>query len=151
MPIQMSPGRTHAVHRRLVVLGGVDHALRHDALVDDPALRVDVGDEGVERAHALGEAGLDRRPLVRADHARDGVDHERLVADGGVEADALARDLLVDRARQRLEVAPGERAQGGGVRGARAAVLVDGLVVAARLETVVRQQVQRLLGDAHAS
>jgi hypothetical protein len=43
---------------------------RHDALGDDPALAVDVGHERVERAHALGQAGLDPRPLGGRDHAR---------------------------------------------------------------------------------
>ena len=52
---------------------------------------------------------------------------------------------------ERLEVAARERAQRAGVRGARPAVLVDRLVVAARLAPIVRQQVQWLLGDGHAS
>ena len=98
------------------------------------------------------EALLDRLPLLRVEHARDRVDHERLVAAGRVEADPLGGDLRVDRGRERLEVVPLERAQGAGVRAARPPVVVDRLVVAARLAAVVRQQVERLLrGDGHGS
>ena len=65
-------GRAQAEHRGLVAVGGLDHPLGHDALGDRAARPVGVGDEGVERAHALDEAGLERRPLARAEHARHG-------------------------------------------------------------------------------
>jgi hypothetical protein len=142
-------GRPQPLHRGLVVLGRVDHALRHHPRGDDPPVGVDVGDEAVEGTHALAQPGLDRVPLLRVEHPWDRVDQERLVAAGRVEADPLARDLLVDGGGERLEVAPRERAQRALVRRARPPVAVDRLVVAARLAAIVRQQVQWLLGDRH--
>ena len=58
--------RAHARHRRLEVVRAVEHAPRQHARGDDPALSVDVGDERVERAHALGEPRRDALPLVAA-------------------------------------------------------------------------------------
>ena len=142
-------GRLDALHAGLEVLRALDHPLRHDALGDDPALPVDVGHERVERAHALGQAGLDPRPLGGRDHARHGIDHEHLVADRGVEDDALVGAVALDRHRQLLEVAPRERAHGAARRGPDRAVGVDDLVVPARLLRVVVEQGARLLGERH--
>jgi hypothetical protein len=67
--------------------------------VDDLAPVVDVVDEAVERADALGEPPLDRPPLRGGDDPGDQVERERPVADGpfdvrpaGVERDALLQE-----------------------------------------------------------
>ena len=75
-PDPQPAGRLDALHARLVVLRAVEYPLRHDALGDDPALPVDVGHERVERAHALGQAGLDRAP-TRRPRSRAGRDRSR--------------------------------------------------------------------------
>ncbi len=131
--------RLHALHRRLEVLGALDHARGHDALRDDAPVAVDVGHERVERAHALREAGLDARPLARGDHARHGVDDEHLVAAVGVEDHALVSAVALDGDRELLEIVAGERTQRGLRRRPNRAVLVDGLVEAAgRLRVVLK-------------
>ena len=96
--------RAHARHRRLEVVRAVEHALRQDALGDDPALAVDVGDERVERAHALREARREALPLGGADHARDGIDVPAVVAVDGLEADAPRVDLVAHARRELGEV-----------------------------------------------
>ena len=141
--------RPDALHGRLEVLGTVDDARGHDALRDDPALAVDVGDERVERAHALGEPGLDARPLRGREDARYGVDDEHLVAVGGVEHDALVSAVALDFDRELLEIAAFERAHRAERDGADGAVVVDGLVVAIRRSRVVREQGKRVLGKGH--
>ena len=51
-------GRRHAVHLGEIALRGVDELFRDHAVVHDALVRVDVAQEGVERAHALLEPGL---------------------------------------------------------------------------------------------
>jgi hypothetical protein len=96
--------RAHARHRGLDVLGAVEHALRQHALRDDPALRVDVRDERVQRPHALGEARRDALPVGARDHARHGVDVPAAVAVDRLEADPAPVDLLPHGARERAQV-----------------------------------------------
>ena len=67
---------------------------RHHAGADDLARVVDVVDEGVERADALGQAALDRDPLVRRDDARHQVQREGPVL-GAVLAGQLEGDALL--------------------------------------------------------
>ena len=97
-----------------------DQLPRHDAVVDDLAPVVDVVDEAVQRADALGQAALDLRPLVGRDHPRDEVQRERPVADrpvhvrpAGVERDPLLHEDRVAAAAgvgQLLAAELGERA-----------------------------------------
>ena len=142
--------RLDTLHGGLEVLGAVDHARRHDALRDDPPLAVDVGDERVERAHALGEARLDARPLGGREHARHGVDDEHLVTVGGMEHDALVRAVALDLDGQLLEVAALERAHRATRAGADGAVVVDRLVEAVGRACIVGEHGKRLFGERHS-
>ena len=93
-------GRRHAVHLGEVSPRGVDELLRDHAVADDALVGVDVAQEGVERAHALLEAGLKTVELVRGDESGDGVVGEEPVMVGPVAIDAkahaVARELSVD-------------------------------------------------------
>ena len=71
-------------------------AERDDAGRDDPLLAVGVGDEALERAHALGQAGGERRPLGGADHAGHGVDAKLVVALARAEGHAAAAEVAGD-------------------------------------------------------
>jgi hypothetical protein len=95
----------------------------HDPLSQDLLAVVDVLDEGVQRAHALGEPALDDAPLVGGQDARDQVERERPVAalrtvgGGGVEGDALLEEdgvAPLARGLKPIAAEPGER---GGQRG----------------------------------
>ena len=88
-----------------------------DALGDDPLVAVDVGDERVQRADALGEAALDRLPVGGGDHARDRVDVELEVALDRGEAHAGALERAADPARELGGVGAGDGLEtGAGVR-----------------------------------
>ena len=50
---------------------------RHDAVGEDLARAVDVGEEPLEREHPLAHAALDDRPLVGVDDPRHEVERER--------------------------------------------------------------------------
>ena len=86
---------------------------RDDALGDDPLVAVDVGDEGVEGADALGEAALDGLPVGGGDHARDRVDVELEVALDRGEPHAGALERAADAARQLGGVGAGDRLEAG--------------------------------------
>jgi hypothetical protein len=95
----------------------------HDPLSKDLLAVIDVLDERVQRAHALGQAALDDAPLVGGQDARDEVERERAVpalgavGGGGVEGDALLDEDGVAPLARRLKplaAQPGER---GGKRG----------------------------------
>ncbi len=93
-----------AVEQRLVVVGAVDCAGRHDALAHDPPLAVDVAYEQLERAHALRYACGQRAPLGGLDQPRDRIDAEVLHAVGGAEADATPAGLTGDLLAQLAQV-----------------------------------------------
>ena len=113
-------GRADAVRLARERGPGDDQLPRHDAVVDDLAPVVDVVDEAVQRADALGQAALDLRPLGGRDHPRDEVQRERPVADrpvdvrpAGVERDPLLHEDRVAAAAgvgQLLAAELGERA-----------------------------------------
>ena len=94
---------------------GDDQLPRHDAVADDLAVVVDVVDEQVERAHALGEPALDHAPLVAGEDARHEVEREGTVAGGAVGAGRVERDALLDEDRVAADARPpgGGRAQAG--------------------------------------
>ena len=107
---------------------------------------VDVLDEGVQRAHALGEAALDDAPLVGREDARDEVERERPVAalravgGGGVEGDALLDEDGVAPLAGRLKplaAQPGERARERGCLRAGGGRALEELVEEARRGRVV--------------
>ena len=82
-PREAGPHRhVDALHVGLVERAVLDQPRGHDAGLDDPPLAVGVAQEGVERAHALGEAAVERLPLVGGEHPRHGVDDERVRAGG---------------------------------------------------------------------
>ena len=87
---------------------------------------VHVGHEAVERVHALGEPGAERRPLGRGDHARHGVDAEQLAL-GAAEAHVVALQPGAHAGRQAARIA-GERAHHGLGVGARRPVRQERLV-----------------------
>jgi len=106
-----------AAHLRPVLLVVEHHLARHDAGLDDALRVVDVVEEGVERAHALAQPGLQHRPLGRGDDARHDVERDQalgaflLAVDGEGDADAvegefrlapLGLDARGRRARQPL-------------------------------------------------
>jgi hypothetical protein len=48
------------------VLAAIDHVARHDAVVENLAVAVDIAQEVIERGDALGEPALDAVPLSAA-------------------------------------------------------------------------------------
>ncbi len=80
---------THPGHHPVVVRRGDDDLARDDAVAEHPALAVDVGEEGLEGAHPLGDAGLDLCPLVRQQHAGHDVEREGPLLAADVEGDTL--------------------------------------------------------------
>src|SRR5919197_1370868 len=76
---------------------GEDELPGDDPLPDDLLRVVDVLDEAVERAHALGETPLDVCPLVGRQDARDEVEREGAIAAlAAVRAGGVERDALLD-------------------------------------------------------
>ena len=71
------------------VAGRADQPRRDDPVEHGLLLSVDVGQEGLERAHALLHTGFDDRPLGLLDDARHGVERERALLAGEVEGDTL--------------------------------------------------------------
>jgi hypothetical protein len=112
-------------HRRLVVVGRRQEHRRHDALLDDHARTVEVPDEGVERAHALHQPGLEVAPFLGGQHARHRIDRERLVG----ERRAVHADPIGDLLLQLDEVRSPELAEQRGVVRARDPRPRAGLVV----------------------
>ena len=60
----------------VVVVRGGDEPARHDALAQDLAWAVDVGEEHLERLDPLDDALLDAVPLLGADDARHEVERQ---------------------------------------------------------------------------
>jgi len=96
-------GDDDVAHPRLVVHAAGEDALGQAAGGDHPALAVGVGDELVERAHALREARRQVLPLVRRQQPRDRVDLERRVAARASERAAARVQIGPDRDVQVLE------------------------------------------------
>ena len=80
-----------------------DQVARHDAVLQDLARAVDVLDEGVQRAHALDQAGFEVCPGGGVDDARDRIEGEDLLRAllhaVDVEGDAHAQEHPVGAAR----------------------------------------------------
>ncbi len=130
-------GRAHAVHGPGEVGAADDQRPGHDAGMHDLAGVVDVVDEVVERAHALGQAALDVVPLLGRDDPRDQIERERAVAHRAVlalriEGDALLREDRVAAVTGGEQALAAQIGQLGGQRigiRPRLAVLVEDLVI----------------------
>ena len=70
---------------------GHDQAARDDAVGEDPARAVDVGEERLEREHPLADPGLDRRPLLGRQDPGHEVERERPLLARELERDARRR------------------------------------------------------------
>ncbi len=131
-------GRVEADHLASEVPRAEDEIGRDFPVAQDALTVVDVGQEGVERVHALDHAALDVVPLVARDHARDEVEREDplepflLAVDG--EADALVEERRVDRVPARRELLDAQRRE---LLGERAVV---GPGSAGRLEHLVEER-----------
>jgi hypothetical protein len=81
------------------MLGAEDHGARHDAVLQDAAIAVDVAQEEIERDDALGQSGFQTRPFRGRDDARQQVGGNDpfggaiVVVDG--EGDALVQEALL--------------------------------------------------------
>ena len=137
--------RLDSGHRADIPLAGGDEPVRHDPVGHGPPLAVDVGDEAVERAHPLRQAGLELGPLVGGDQPRQQVERERLLAAAVVEGDALAEVGAVDQRRARHEGRRPQRAQARVQPPVRLARQVGPLehLVEEPVDLVVREQRQR--------
>ena len=71
------------------VRGGGDHAARDDTVVEHPAGVVHVGEELLQRVHALLHARLDLGPVLHLDDPGEDVERERALLTADVEGDAL--------------------------------------------------------------
>ena len=84
-------GRLDAGRLAVEVRRAGDQPGRDDAVLDRVLRTVDVGEEGLEGAHALLDARLDLDPLGLVDHARHGVERERPLLAREVEGDTLGQ------------------------------------------------------------
>ena len=71
--------RLAADARRQKVRRRRDDVVRHDAVVDDAPVVVEIVDEVIQRLQPLNQAALDARPLRRLDRARNDVERPRAV------------------------------------------------------------------------
>ena len=86
-------------HLAAVMLGAVDHAARHQAVLQHAAVAVDVVQEKIEREDALLQAGFEARPFRRGDDARQQIGRNdplgRLIVAIDREGDALMQERLL--------------------------------------------------------
>jgi hypothetical protein len=81
------------------MLGALDHRTRHDAVLQHPAVAINVAQEQIERENALGQAAFDAVPFLGGDDARqqiggnDPLGGAVVVVDG--EGDALVQKALL--------------------------------------------------------
>ena len=106
-------GRVEADHLAPEVPRAEHELGRHLPVAQDALAVVDVGEEGVERVHALDHAALDVIPLLARDDARDEVEREDplepLLLAVDREADALVEERGVDRVPPRRELLDAQR------------------------------------------
>ncbi len=122
----------------VVVRGGGDHAAGDHAVVEDLARVVDVGEEHLQRLHALLDAVLDRRPGVHLDDARQDVEREGPLLATDVEGHALVEVARLQRLDPAHQLGRGQGLQGAAqpeVRRAQVAA-VEHLVVGGTLRVV---------------
>ena len=82
-------GRLQAGDDAVEVRRRHDHRARHHAVGEQLAGSVDVGEEGLERAHPLPDAAVDVVPLLGLDQPRHDVERERALLALDAERDAL--------------------------------------------------------------
>ena len=73
---------------------------RDQALAEQALRAVHVGHDGVEHAHALGDADLDLRPFVGRHEQREQVDRPGALEVGFVGVDVVSDAVLADLPRQ---------------------------------------------------
>ena len=88
-----------------------DQSAWHDAVGEDLAGPVDVGEEALEGEDPLADPGLDHRPFVGVDDAGDEVERERALLARVREGDALVVERTVAGGAAHLEVVARERAE----------------------------------------
>ena len=94
-----APGRLDAGDAAVEVLRAGDEPARHDAVGQDLAGAVHVGEEALERQHPLAHARLDPDPLRLVDDPRHEVERERPLLTGERERDALVAERPVPARR----------------------------------------------------
>ncbi len=67
-----------------------------EAFVQEALRAVEIGEDEVEEAGALGEAGLERGPIVGIEDEGDGVEIPGAVHAGGVAVDVVGDAVVVD-------------------------------------------------------
>ena len=103
--------RVDAVHAPVEVRRTGHQPARDDAVGEDLARPVHVGEERLERQHPLAHARLDHRPLVGVDDAGHEVERERPLLARERERDALVVERAVTGRAARLEVVTREGAE----------------------------------------
>ena len=119
-----------------------DQPAGDDAVVQDAARPVDVGEERLEGPHPLRHARLDGRPLVRGEDAGHQVEGERPLLARQGEGDALVAERHVAGGAAGGEVGRREGLEGlveGGVGGPGAADAVEHLVPSVAGRVVVEK------------
>ena len=112
-------GRLDAGRLAVEVRGGGDHPPGDHAVLEHPAVVVDVGEELLQRLHALLDTGLDRRPLVHLDDAGEHVEREGSLLAADVEGDALVEIARLQRLDPASAARPGPSAPGRAAAGCR--------------------------------
>ena len=87
---------------------GRDHPSRDDAVVEDLAGVVHVGQERLQRPDPLLDAGLDRRPGLQLDDPGEHVEREGPLLAADVEGDALVEVGVLQRLEAVDEVGPAQ-------------------------------------------
>ncbi len=85
-----------ATHLAAIVLRPVDHRARHDAVLQDARVAIDVAEEQIEHGDALAQASIDAGPFLGGDDARQKIGRDdplgRLVVAVDGEGDALMQE-----------------------------------------------------------
>ena len=99
-------GRTDALERAQI-LRMAEHQMRgHDAVAQQAPVAVDVVQDRVGEARALGDGGFDRGPIVGADDERRDVQLPQPPEPGRFVVDVVRDAVLAHHARRRLDPVP---------------------------------------------
>ena len=151
IPIQTPSRGPQARQRRLDVLGAVEHPLRQHALGDDPPLRVDVGDERVQRRARAGR-GRPRSAPTRRPSITRGTGSTCQLPSPSTDSKRIPRASISSRtaARQRAQVVREHRVHHRPRGRADAAVRRHRVVERGRAVTVERAHDRRLPARSRA-
>jgi hypothetical protein len=110
--------------------------VEHHAVGKNALFTVNIGQECIERVHALGDPAFDERPFVGRSDARYEIEGQETLSAAGVsvlgERYAALKQDGIDCRDAMLEIAPVDRSQGAGqsdVMGARHADAIGEFVV----------------------